>query len=93
MKKVKIEELEFDVNIFNPKKFKIAMIEADKSVYELADVIKKSRVSFDKKRSGKVTFDIKEIIVLSHELSLDLEQVNDIFFGGHLHDGNYQRVG
>ena len=86
---MRIEELEFDLTIFNPKKFKMAVIEADKGINELADLIKKSRTSFDKKRFGKVKFDIKEIIVLSHVLSLNLEQVNDIFFGGQLHDCNY----
>jgi hypothetical protein len=57
----------------------VVMLRKNVGSKELADVIKKSRVSFDKKRFGHVPFDINEVRALASALSLTLEQVNIIF--------------
>lgn len=46
----------------------------------MSEVIRKSHVSFNKKRCGDVPFKVDEIISIASALSLMLEQVNEIFF-------------
>jgi hypothetical protein len=46
----------------------IVMLRKNAWSKELADVIQKSRVSFDKKRFGHIPFDIKEVRALATAL-------------------------
>jgi hypothetical protein len=70
----------------------VAMLRNNATATKMADAIKKSRVSFNRKKYGEVPFDANEILALSKELSLTLEQVNVIFFDNELHDGNLKPV-
>ncbi len=72
----------------NTTEMKVAMLRKKVGSKEMADVIQKSRVSFDKKLFGHIPFDINEIQALATALSLTLQQVNVIFFDGNLPDGN-----
>ena len=66
-----------------------AMARKGKSSNDLARAIRKSHVSFNKKRFGEVPFDLNEICGVVTELELDLQQVNEIFFDGNLRDSKF----
>lgn len=51
---------------------------------EMAALIGKSVVSYCKKERGVVCFSDREKIIITKELNLSAEQVNDIFFDGNL---------
>ena len=67
----------------------VAMLRKGVTANQLADAIEKSRVSFNRKKFGEVPFDTREIFAIADALSLNLQQVNVIFFDGNLHDGNF----
>jgi len=73
----------------NVTELNVAMLRKGVNAKGMAEVIKKSRVSFDKKRSGTVQFELNEVQAISKALDLTLQQVNVIFFDSTLHDGNY----
>ena len=50
------------------------------SSQDMADIIKKSRVTFDKKRFGDAPFNSDEIRDIAEALNLDAEEVKQIFF-------------
>lgn len=52
--------------------------------YEMADKIGISRQTYNYKENGKLQFTSEEIIKISRELNLTLEDVNGIFFDGQL---------
>lgn len=52
--------------------------------YEMADKIGISRQSYNSKENGKLQFLQEEIIKVSRELNLTLEEVNKIFFNSKL---------
>lgn len=51
---------------------------------EMAQVIQKSEVSYNKKERGEVAFSDDEKLALTAELDLTYEQFNTIFFDGNL---------
>jgi len=72
----------------DPVELRVAMVRNNNAtVCDMADVIKKSRVSFNKKRFGEVPFNVDEVLALSKALSLTLQDVNLIFFDSELRDG------
>ena len=52
--------------------------------YEIAEIIGLSRQTYNYKENGKLPFTSEEIIKISIQLNLRLEEVNDIFFNGQL---------
>ena len=52
--------------------------------YQMADIIGLSRQTYNYKENGKLPFTSEEIIKISIQLNLRLEEVNDIFFNGQL---------
>ena len=73
----------------NTTELNVAMLRKNATATQMADVIKKSRVSFNRKKYGEVPFDANEISAIAEALSLNLQQVNVIFFDSNLHDGNF----
>ena len=63
----------------NTVELNVAMLRKKMTVQDMADVIKKSHVSFNKKRCGDVPFDVNEVRAIAGALSLTIEQVDDIF--------------
>ncbi len=51
---------------------------------QMAGVIKKSLDSYSKKERDKVSFSPDEIVAVTLDLELTFDQMNDIFFDGHL---------
>ena len=74
----------------NTMELNVAMLRKEMTAQNMADVIKKSHVSFNKKRCGDVPFDVNEVRAIAAALSLSIEQVDDIFFDGNLRDGNFK---
>lgn len=72
----------------NTTELNVAMLRKNATTTQMADAIKKSRVSFNRKKFGEVPFDANEILALSEALSLTMGQVNVIFFDSQLRDGN-----
>ena len=72
----------------NTMELNVAMIRNSATAKSMSDVIKKSHVSFNKKRCGDVPFDVNEVKAIAAALSLTIEQVNDIFFDNDLPNGN-----
>jgi len=72
----------------NKLELNAAMARKDTSATEMAQVIRRSRVTFDKKRIGEVPFLDHEILAMSNALELTLEDVDTVFFGGHLRNRN-----
>lgn len=52
--------------------------------YEMADKVGISRQSYNYKENNKMQFTPEEIIKISRELNLTLEEVDEIFFDGKL---------
>lgn len=52
--------------------------------YQMADKIGLSRQTYNYKENGRLPFNAEEIIKISRELDLTLEEVNEIFFDGQL---------
>jgi len=73
----------------NTTELNVAMVRKNVTANDMALAIRKSHVSFNKKRSGEIAFDANEIMALSTALSLTLQQVNVIFFDNILPDGNF----
>ena len=52
--------------------------------YEMADIIGISRQTYNYKENGRLSFTSEEIIKISIQLNLRLDEVNEIFFNGKL---------
>jgi hypothetical protein len=55
--------------------------------YQMADVIGKTRTSFDNKKAGRTPFHMSEIVAVAKALSLSPEMVKVIFFDDDLQNG------
>ena len=72
----------------NTMELNVAMMRKNATAKDMAEAIKKSHVSFNKKRCGDVPFDVNEVRAIASALELDLQQVNVIFFDQHLRSCN-----
>jgi hypothetical protein len=68
----------------NTMELNVAMTRNNVTAKKMAEAIRKSHVSFNKKRCGDVPFNVNEVKSIASALSLTLEQVNDIFFDSNL---------
>lgn len=59
---------------------------------KLGEVIGKSKVSYSKKERGEVKFQPNEVLALAEFYSLTYEEVNAIFYGGNLPNGNFAEL-
>ena len=64
----------------NTVELNVAMLRKGLTAQNMADIIKKSHVSFNKKRCGDVPFDVNEVKAIASALDLTIRQVNEIFF-------------
>jgi hypothetical protein len=71
----------------NTMELNVAMMRKGATAQTMSEAIKKSHVSFNKKRCGDVPFDVNEVKAIASALDLDLQAVNLIFFDLTLHDG------
>ena len=72
----------------NTMELNVAMMRKNVNAKDLSEAIKKSHVSFNKKRCGDVPFDVNEVKAIAVALELDLQQVNLIFFDNDLRGCN-----
>ena len=72
----------------NTMELNVAMMRKNTTAKDMSEAIKKSHVSFNKKRCGDVPFDVNEVRAIASALGLDLQQVNLIFFDNSLRDCN-----
>jgi len=68
----------------NTMELNVAMMRKNATANDLSNAIKKSHVTFNKKRCGDVPFDVNEVRTIANALELDLQQVNLIFFDNDL---------
>jgi len=72
----------------NTTELNVAMVRKGFNSQMMGNAIKKSHVSFNKKKYGDVPFDVNEVQAIASALSLTLEQVNEIFFDNTLQSCN-----
>jgi hypothetical protein len=73
-------------SLINTMELNVAMLRKGVSALDMSEAIRKSRVTFNKKRFGETPFDANEIAALKAALELTPTQVDVIFFGGSLFD-------
>jgi len=76
----------------NTPELNAAMARKGLNAKDLSNAIKKSHVSFNKKRYGEVPFDVNEVREIASALALTIEQVDVIFFDGSLRGSNSYTV-
>lgn len=64
----------------NTKELKKAMIDANKTAKDCANVLGITESTFSRKMSGQAEFWSREIVDLAHALNLSIPQIMAIFF-------------
>lgn len=68
----------------NTAELKAERIRKGKGSKEMAELIGKTYDAYAKKERGEVKFDLEEVVVVTHDLGLNFEKFNAIFFDGKL---------